>query len=867
MEYKIFDNIGGLEPGPVHEIEVIKELALAVKSRRHDISDDLRRRARSLPLYAFVWLFSRIWLAEMRGLASAGKEKQRLETIGRLCEDFAVTALDDLEVDAIALMRLKLETGKLPDGEIVYACGSAKAYIGALNRFLQFLGVPPLRLIEPEKLAPMLLSTELGTRKRAVGRMERQLSHSERREVIWKEALFQVRREGEWRGEAAGEIERKVANCQKLLDVSGQKIGDPAPTEFLLAVGSALDQRGDGDGAVKFPAGSLTDARFQGDIRALLRNCQALAEANFSAALFRCLPFCSGKSYGEICTEAGLARNQLKVWVAECPRYTTNIIPSQVLKLDELFAAGGNLFASYAATTQHTAFEVMPTVRDMLLGRTSFGQELRRNRKRLHKTARQVMDEIAETTGIKACASLLTVWEHGTCLPSLSQQRLIAALDAYFDADGDLEQVWRNDWPREVYTAYRLSFEDWPEDLQRQYHRIVLYKTINPEGLPESPAAAGDRWTDMTSEIGFRDFSETLFGYLKNGIKKFRPEELSFTLLCDRQLVQGLYDFIRERAHRKSYSQFAQSNSRTLLNLYRYFMPILAAVAAVEKRWQDRLLAEAEAINGASEEQKAELLDPTKWEARWRYHLYLAVEDTKEFLRCSTFESQRLSKKAWPLIEQDIALGLILKELHRRAHNMPTIILSPKAAICSRRLTLAIFAVLCTFRTATFLRLRTEHVVVPGDAWVRLAVPESLLRSHGKGGGKGGVSGNVQEIEWAHDEIRRYVKQSRPILVGDDTESDSGHFFTAGGGQIMIEEALERDFRMILGYTAFGQRDVFTARAVTQGMSLEDAAIQLQSTAAMVAKTIKDLPPLKTRQANTDMESLQRPPGKSNRSK
>jgi hypothetical protein len=35
----------------------------------------------------------------------------------------------------------------------------------------------------------------------------------------------------------------------------------------------------------------------------------------------------------------------------------------------------------------------------------------------------------------------------------------------------------------------------------------------------------------------------------------------------------------------------------------------------------------------------------------------------------------------------------------------------------------------------------------------------------------------------------------------------------------------------------------------------------------MVAKTIKDLPPLKTRQANTDMESLQRPPGKSNRSK
>lgn len=866
MKANKFDNVDGLELGPIDEIEVIKELALAVKSRSQDISDDLRGRARSLPLSAFVWLFAGHWLQEMRGLAPAGQEKKRLKTIGRLCEGFSVTPLDDLVVEYIAQMRLKLETGKLPDAEVAYDCRSAESYIGALNRFLQYLGAPPLRLIEPEKLSPMLLGTELGSKRRAVGRLARQLGHSGRREVIWQEALFQVRREGEWRGEDAKDTERKVTNCQTFLDLNCQKTGAPATAEFLLAVSSALDQRGEGDGAVKFPPGALADARFHGDIRALLRNCQALAEASFSAALFRCLPYRHGKSYEEICAEAGLAPNQLKVWVRESPRYTTNITPAQALKLDELLAADGNLFSSYTATTQHTAYEVLPSVRDMLLSRTSFGQELRRYRQRLHKTARQVVDEIAETTGIKACASLLTMWEQGAYLPSLPQQPLIAALDDYFDADGDLEQAWRSDWPREVYSAYRFSFEEWPEDLQRQYHRIVLYKTINPEGLPESPAG-GDRWTDITSEMGFRDFSEIFFGYLINGAKVFRRGELSFTLMCDRQLVQGLYDFIRERAHRKTYSQFAQTNSRTLLNLYRFFMPCLAASAAVEKNCQDRLSTESKAIRGANEEQTAEPLDSTNPEAHWRYHLRLVIEDTKEFIRCNTIESCRLSKKAWPLIEEDIALGLLLDELHRRSQKMPTIILSPKAAVLSRRLTMAILAVLCTFRTATFLRLRTEHVVVPADDWVRLAVPEGLLRSRGKGGGKGGVFGNVQEIEWAHDEIRRYVHQSRPILLGDDPESDAGYFFTAGGGRIMVEEELERDFRIILGYTPFGQRDIHVARALSRGMPLEDIAIQLQTTVAMIAKTLKDLPPLKTRQANKSMESLQRPPGKSNRSK
>jgi hypothetical protein len=73
--------------------------------------------------------------------------------------------------------------------------------------------------------------------------------------------------------------------------------------------------------------------------------------------------------------------------------------------------------------TAHADYDI-PTVRDTLLGRTTFGPEFRLYRKRNKKTARQVMDEIQMPTGISVSAGVLTVWEQCAGLPSLGLARL-----------------------------------------------------------------------------------------------------------------------------------------------------------------------------------------------------------------------------------------------------------------------------------------------------------------------------------------------------------------------------------------------------------------------------------------------------------
>lgn len=127
-----------------------------------------------------------------------------------------------------------------------------------------------------------------------------------------------------------------------------------------------------------------------------------------------------------------------------------------------------------------------------------------------------------------------------------------------------------------------------------------------------------------------------------------------------------------------------------------------------------------------------------------------------------------------------------------------------------------------------------------------------------RGGGIDGEDGEVDGPDFVHLEIRRYLEQSRPLLVGHG--ADAGYFFTAEGGQPLSLHWINSDLKIMLGYEFYGARDLFTACGHHHGMSAEDAGLKLHVTPQTVVNARKRLLGEKTRKANRTVKSqLQSP--------
>lgn len=696
-------------PAEFDEAQVMAELKLALVSGVTDIDSDLRQRACLLPTRAFVDLYAIDWCQHLRGL-DAAKERQQLLRVCDMCNEFRLTPLAIIADGATDALKATLEAAETELGYKSRTC----RYLGlTAGRLVQFLAAPPFELIEVDRACRLLTALDFEGKSRAANRLRAQLN-TWSRTVRWRESLDQVQREDRLNRVDPILTEEKKTCCTEFLRLNGQGLDGVGDRSFVNAVRLALNGSKTGRAAsIRFPEGSLNLPNYRDQVDSVLRTCEALAEGNFPIAVRRHLPLAGNLSHEEIGERCGLAPGLLHSILDHKTAGPTNISAPKALQLDALLHARGNLFSSYAVTTQEYAYEYIPPVIDVILNRTSFGQKLRTLRvsknltclqlvravqaRAARKNTQQKIDRQAdgqeEAVGpIQRFNEIqLNQWEQGISLPCEAMAEVVEGLDEILDAGSTLKDSWRAEGPRRVLEAYALRLEDSPEDLQRQIHRLVLYRTCNPEGLEEG---SGDRWNCDGTESRFWSFCHHFFGYLVHH-KGFQKEDLSVSLMCDFALLLAFFIFLRDRSKRKHHSLFAKTITLTLLQLYPHYMPHIAEEAAREKHWQKLFQS-----SGVS-----------SFKLFWNKELARTIRRSRSFINNNKFSSERLTRRADRLLEEGIGVSHILAELESRSERMPVLIRTPRAAVLSRRLVLATLVTLHLYRAPVLLALKvTENI-------------------------------------------------------------------------------------------------------------------------------------------------------------
>lgn len=850
--------------GHKDEIQIVAGLRTALACGVTDIGDDFRKVARELPLSAFAHLYAFDWCRDTCGLGSSKIEIKNLNTVSRHWGEFSSTPSGRLTAGNIQNMRRSVETAKSNLGQL-YQFRTAKVLVLTVGRLLQFLAVPPLMILGREHICEMLASIDYEGKGKAAKRVLAQL-RAWRRTVCWRDVIEQMRREDQELGIAPNVTDQKVAGCREFLELNLLSVDVPAKQEFVNAARMALKRvKSPVSATIQFPQGALNEPQFSDQITALLRNCQALADGDFSVAMRRYLPLAKGLRDDEIGIKCGAGPGLVASLLKNETPGTCKLTAEEALKLDGLLNANLNIFASYLVTRQDAAYANLASVRDIIVERSSFSQKLRALRKEKGWTGPQVVEAVKEhilsgklerpngkepQNALKPNDPPLSVneiiysqWEQGVSKPCRNSRELVKAIDAIFDQDGDLEEAWLAGEPRLLLEPYAMPWEKWPEYLLRGFHRIVLYKTFNPEGFEESPRKS-DRWTSVATEIRFRNRCEHYFGYLVQE-RGFDPAHLSVTLLCDFPLLQRYFEFVRKRCGNKKHSGFAKTSTLSLLNLYVYFMPHLKEVAVREPHWIEKFQRRANGRPGA-------LNDP------WQHQLDIATAQAKEFLKTNRFRVRPYTGGAGPLIEAGVGLSRVLKELEVRCANEPTLVLCMKAAVMCRRLVMAILETLLVYPETVLLELKLHHIEMKSNGRIGLKVPKELFRGGIAGGGIVGDDGELEAPDFVYREIRKYLEQARPLLVGNN--ADEGYFFTADAGQKMSKHWLAMDLQLMLGYRTNGARDLFAASAIRNGMAAEDAALRLHITTESFSQVLRRLFPDNTRKANQTVENLYSPP-------
>ena len=676
-------------------------------------------------------------------------------------------------------------------------------------------------------------------------------------QIQGRQVLNLVQREAAARGEDTGSTSTTVSAITSFLEMNGYSLDSVIAPEFVdrverAIIGGRFMQAPD----IKFSPGVEADPAYPNRIDSFVHAYNALAEADFSETLCRWLGMNKHQSYKQISLKCGLRVNCIKALVTDRRRFATQITVAQALKLDQVLSSGGELFFSYIATTQHVAYETPPTVMDQILGRIPFSQQMRHYRNRLNVTKDELLKAISDKSGIQIAKCSIADWESGLCLPCQGMREAIAALDDICNANGELVGAWLAQNPREIFAPYSFPAEQWPASLHDQLARIVRYKTGNPENLPRNKRRA-DRWS-AEAIANFTTFCQGFLGFLRSE-KNTANENLSLSLLCDWELVQGFFDFRRERAGRTNYSLHAQTTTRTLLNLYTYFMPATWEETVGEPHWTGRITLEVRLqVAVAKMVKRTQTIRLKDLSQSWRHHLALAKASAQAFLKQSSFDDDPMIERVSPLLEDEVSVARIAALVAARVANLPLLILCRKSAILLRRLALVALLLARHFLPAILRSLATGQVTVTSGGKIRLDIPGSQFRSRGKGGSKGGVEGDLPDVGWIHEVIRRYLLEGRPLLLGKAAALNGRHasyvFIPAQGrrvpGSPLTKKELAADVEFILGYNPLSHRYVFISDAWNRHMPKEDMAVDLQTTTEMVQRILDRLAQIKTRRAN-----------------
>jgi hypothetical protein len=400
-------------------------------------------------------------------------------------------------------------------------------------------------------------------------------------------------------------------------------------------------------------------------------------------------------------------------------------------------------------------------------------------------------------------------------------------------------------------------YAEWSQQLKDEFRALEEYKMDNPKGLERVERG---KWTAVThpsgrvicaSRDGLVRILEALFGYaLRSGIVK-DPATLRLAHAALPEIIMGS---IRERMTRMKRDHLVQADEVVIIHVmsliygggnpevpgYGYF----ANDEVGAEYWNDPFFAkllplEAEIVApGGYRVQSGKMSIPAKDKrARWQAWLATVWKALSRFDRAQTYKKGNFAGRIQDILSNlDFDIGAWLDEgftkLSAKARPKAS---SPVAWAQQVRLCV-LYMMLTTraFRRGTLLRLETKHIVLNKQSGkYHYAIPEPLFKTRGKGGSKGGVQAEIDDVlrrfeavefkqmpVGAHDLIRLYLNEARPLLTPDN---DSFFVWNTkeglhAGAKKMSREALGRQ----LSFHPF--RYLIATWAKRRGIKVEDAA-------------------------------------------
>jgi transcriptional regulator with XRE-family HTH domain/integrase len=623
----------------------------------------------------------------------------------------------------------------------------------------------------------------------------------------WTDVLAHIRREHTVKGSSESYTEVSLSVAAKFLKDNGQNRSDPVSIDFIRRLDRAFELNFQAPESSGFVFGKTEDSAYRTRIRALIRAHAAVTGAEFNEVL-RDLLQKSNRPEKEIAAEAGISPGYLSQ--LKFNKCLESVGKKAVPALDKVLSAGGKLISAFSAIamSERGPTQIIPGI----AGQTTFAAALRTAR----VESLLALPELGRLVDVPY--STLNEWEKGIISPSLERRKSVEQLDKELNCNGRLLEAWLAGKPAKrnlCRQSYRLRSDKWPERLNVQWMAFEDYKTKNTKQLERKNSEA---WSPATLR-SVRHFVEMVMGWIVSHCG-FSVQDVSVLLLCEWSYIKGWLDFTRQRTGNAHYTH-AQ---RAVIAHYRYWLceyfPFLWEEARADAYWRSRLpqtvSIEIDLAPGVGIK-RTQIFALENDKERWAAVVAEAVRKANRFCGSEKFVKGAYTNRAQSFIDSKATLQEIGKTLSGAVNNLPSRIITLRAAVQCRRLAECALLVVRTFRRGTMARMRFEHVTI-SEGIVNLDCPAEIMKNRQP------VKGPLPTVPWLHTIMRRYRNEARPMLIGE--HEDSGLFFIGNGGGSVSHHTLYNDAIMVLGVNPHAVRYITATDGHRQGCS-DDALAEL----------------------------------------
>lgn len=377
------------------------------------------------------------------------------------------------------------------------------------------------------------------------------------------------------------------------------------------------------------------------------------------------------------------------------------------------------------------------------------------------------------------------------------------SLDRKLDAEGKLIAAFKRTIESQTPLPPSSSFPyaDWSASLKDEFLQLEQYKFDNPKGLERTVLG---RWTSTTYANGcskcptrfrYLKMFEFIFGYaLGSGIVK-SPSDLRLAHITVPEIFIGA---LRSRMKRTKRTSFNKGDTGLITTLFSLIyggdetdsgLGYFANDSVGQMYWSDPfferclpLLADSRSQGGYRIFSGKRGIPADDLAGRWQAYLQQVWRTMSKFLRSTPIKNQGKYYKSVAdiLSNPDFDITTWLKGGFERLVTLaPARDSSPVAWARHVRLCVLYMALVTRgFRRSTLFRMELQHIVFnPSTGKYNFAIPEDLFKQRGKGGSKGGVQAEVDDVLSSFERSRAplipsaatallnlYLKEARPLL-------------------------------------------------------------------------------------------------------